>query len=109
MKLNPDFIMQEMEAGVSVLVPTGDSSQKFHGIIRLNESAAFIVKALAEETEISNRYAYPEGSTSGFGLRNVDQRIRLYYGQSEGLAIQSGPEGTCVSFRIPQNRREETA
>ena len=66
-------------------------------------------KALAEETEISNRYAYPEGSTSGFGLRNVDQRIRLYYGQSEGLAIQSGPEGTCVSFRIPQNRREETA
>ena len=66
-------------------------------------------KALAEETAISNRYAYPEGSTSGFGLRNVDQRIRLYYGQSEGLAIQSGPEGTCVSFRIPQNRREETA
>ena len=50
MKLNTDFIMQEMEAGVSVLVPTGDSSQKFHGIIRLNESAAFIVKALAEET-----------------------------------------------------------
>ena len=50
MKLNPDFIMQEMEAGVSVLVPTGDSSQSFHGIVRLNESAAFIVSKLASDT-----------------------------------------------------------
>ena len=39
--------------------------------------------------------------TSGFGLVNVNLRIRLYYNQSEGLAIESGPEGTTVRFRVP--------
>lgn len=43
----------------------------------------------------------------GFGLGNVDQRIRLYYGQDEGLSIQSGPGGTCVSFRVPCKTRED--
>ena len=33
--------------------------------------------------------------------------IRLYYDQEEGLGIESGPEGTCVSFRVPRKTREE--
>ncbi len=37
----------------------------------------------------------------GFGLYNVDQRIRLYYSLDEGLKIESGPEGTVVSFAVP--------
>ena len=37
----------------------------------------------------------------GFGLYNVDQRIRLYYSLDTGLHIESGPSGTTVSFRIP--------
>ena len=37
----------------------------------------------------------------GFGLYNVDQRIRLYYNLDTGLHIESGPEGTTVSFRVP--------
>ena len=39
--------------------------------------------------------------SSGFGLVNVNLRIRLYYNQPEGLLIDSGPEGTTVSFRVP--------
>ena len=46
---------------------------------------------------------------SGFGLRNVDMRIRLYYHQSEGLEITSGPGGTRVSFCVPLRSREEIA
>ncbi len=38
---------------------------------------------------------------SGFGLKNVDLRIRLYYAQQEGLTIESGAGGTIVSFRVP--------
>lgn len=38
---------------------------------------------------------------SGFGLKNVDLRIRLYYSQQEGLQIESGAGGTRVSFRVP--------
>ena len=37
----------------------------------------------------------------GFGLYNVDQRIRLYYNLDHGLHIESGSEGTAISFRVP--------
>ena len=43
----------------------------------------------------------------GFGLVNVNLRIRLYYNQPEGLHIESGPEGTNVIFRVPCRTREE--
>ena len=49
----------------------------------------------------------PEPGHSGFGMRNVDMRIRLYYGKKTGLLISSGPEGTEVSFSIPIRTREE--
>ena len=38
---------------------------------------------------------------SGFGLKNVDLRIRLYYSQNEGLSVESDSSGTRVSFRLP--------
>ena len=38
---------------------------------------------------------------SGFGLKNVDLRIRLYYSQQEGLQIESDGSGTRISFRVP--------
>ena len=47
-----------------------------------------------------------EGS-GGFGLVNVNLRIRLYYNQTDGLNITSGPEGTEVSFRVPCRTRQE--
>ena len=48
-----------------------------------------------------------EPGHSGFGMRNVDMRIRLYYRKQTGLLIRSGPEGTEVSFSIPIRTREE--
>jgi len=42
----------------------------------------------------------------GFGLRNVHQRIRLYYGEPFGLQIESSyTEGTEVTLRIPDSER----
>ena len=43
----------------------------------------------------------------GFGLVNVNMRIRLYYNEPEGLMVRSGPEGTEVSFRVPCRTKEE--
>ncbi len=43
----------------------------------------------------------------GFGLVNVNLRIRLYYNQEEGLSITSNAEGTEVSFSVPCKHREE--
>lgn len=42
---------------------------------------------------------------SGVGLRNVDQRIKLYFGNEYGLIIESEPdEGTKVSIHLPEIR-----
>ena len=57
--------------------------------------------------EIPTAQAALEPGHSGFGMRNVDMRIRLYYQKQTGLLIQSGPEGTEVSFSIPIRTREE--
>jgi two-component system sensor histidine kinase YesM len=39
---------------------------------------------------------------SGFGIGNVNKRIRLYYGEPYGLSIQSEyATGTCVTLVIP--------
>ncbi|WP_379134518.1 sensor histidine kinase [Paenibacillus sp. sgz500958] len=50
----------------------------------------------AEETELS------EG---GFGLRNVHQRLRLYFGEEYGVELNSTEgQGTQIFVRIPKNR-----
>ncbi|AOZ94772.1 histidine kinase [Paenibacillus crassostreae] len=47
--------------------------------------------------------------TIGFGLYNVHQRVRLYYGQHYGVTIESVElQGTRVSLRIPIERRDST-
>ena len=67
------------------------------------------LKTLEESlrAEIPTSQAAQEPGHSGFGMRNVDMRIRLYYKKQTGLLIQSGPEGTEVSFSIPIRTREE--
>ena len=43
-----------------------------------------------------------KGGHSGIGVKNVNQRIKLYYGEAYGLFIESEPdEGTTVTVRIP--------
>lgn len=44
----------------------------------------------------------PAGGHTHIGLRNVDRRIKMYYGKEYGVGIESGPGcGTCVTVRIP--------
>lgn len=63
--------------------------------------------SLAEGTDIPRAQEFPGHNGSGFGLRNVDQRIRLYYGQPDGLQIESGRQGTNVTFRVPSKVKKE--
>ena len=52
-------------------------------------------------------------SADSFGLASVDKRIKLYFGESYGISIESEAEqGTVVSIRLPVEReleREEDA
>jgi two-component system sensor histidine kinase YesM len=53
-------------------------------------------------TKLLNGEISPEGKASGVGVYNVDQRIKLYYGDDYGLHIESELfEGTIVTFKLP--------
>lgn len=65
-----------------------------------------VQESLQEETTTPVQQAMEPGY-SGFGLRNVDLRIRLFYRKQKGLTIRSDCDGTEVSFTIPIKTREE--
>lgn len=46
-----------------------------------------------------------EPTGGGFGLQNVHQRLRLYFGSEYGVLLESiAGTGTTISVRIPKNR-----
>lgn len=47
MRINKDFTIQKVGASY-VAVPVGETSKNFHGMVRLNESAALIWNRMAE-------------------------------------------------------------
>ncbi len=45
----------------------------------------------------------------GYGLCNVDERIKIYFGRGYGLSIDSAPgEGTAITIRIPRRPASES-
>ncbi len=43
------------------------------------------------------------GDQTGIGIKNVNDRIKIYFGEEYGITIESEPdEGTCVSIRMPK-------
>ena len=56
---------------------------------------------------INEQPTVSHGGSGGFGLVNVNLRIRLYYNQTDGLKITSGPGGTEVSFTVPCRTEKE--
>ena len=47
------------------------------------------------------------GDRRGIGIKNVNDRIQIYFGERYGLQITSEPdEGTCVKIRIPKLEEE---
>ena len=60
MKQNPDFILRTV-AETLVLVPVGEASRKFPGMISMNDTSAFLWGRLAEDqTEDSLTHALLE-------------------------------------------------
>lgn len=44
-----------------------------------------------------------DGGTDSIGMRNVNRRIRLHYGEEYGLSVESRKhEGTVVTLRMPK-------
>jgi two-component system, sensor histidine kinase YesM len=52
-----------------------------------------------------SREPSPEPEGHGYGVFNIDKRLRLRYGEASGLRFSSAPgQGTLVQIRIPRSR-----
>ena len=49
MKINPDFVLKDV-AGKTIVVPVGEASIDFNGIMTLNKTAAFLFGLLQDDT-----------------------------------------------------------
>jgi len=46
---------------------------------------------------------FDKSDSKGYGIKNVNERIKLYFGEKYGLEIESSPgKGTTVKIRIPK-------
>lgn len=70
MKLKSSFVVHSI-ANSQIMVPIGDSADSFHGFVRSNETAAFIVENLKEDTskeqlvqKLLNEYDVDESNAS---------------------------------------------
>ncbi len=92
----------------------------YHGMEFMNGDGEILVKAYKQEDLyidiIDNGLGMPQevaddlltnegkskGSGSGIGLKNVNERIQLYFGTDYGLEIYSEPdEGTTIRIHMP--------
>ena len=48
MKLNENFLIHQTENG-EILIPVGEETKKFHGVVKLNQTGAEIVHLLEEQ------------------------------------------------------------
>ncbi len=70
-----------------------------------SERLAFLRRELDHPVHAEDYDSY-EG---GFGLLNVHQRLRLYFGEEYGVQLNSvAGEWTTISIRIPKHRRSHT-
>jgi two-component system sensor histidine kinase YesM len=84
---------------------------KGHIDIRARQSGQAIVFSVADTgvgieparlRSLKRKLSDPEGRLDSFGLKNVADRIRIYFGDGHGLAFGSEVgKGTTVSFTIP--------
>lgn len=61
-----------------------------------------------DETQIAAIMSKERSDRSGIGIKNVDDRLKIYFGAAYGITIDSAPdEGTRVNIRMPKLREEE--
>ncbi|WMT40083.1 ATP-binding protein [Paenibacillus sp. D2_2] len=83
-----------------------------NGVGMSEEELELVRQSLAMETEVTvgQRFRNRTSSSSGVGLINVYQRLRLYYGEQLKLSIESEEfQGTLVTIILPVQARPEEA
>ena len=67
-----------------------------------------VVFRLREEEQIRAIMSKERSDRAGIGIKNVNDRLKIYFGAAYGITIDSEPdEGTRVIIRMPKVREEE--
>ncbi len=100
----------------------------YHGIDRMVDQGMIIIRIFQDGEDIifqvedngigmteeqCSQFLKQEGSDrqglGGIGIKNVNDRIKIYFGENYGISIQSElDEGTCVTIRMPKVEGDET-
>jgi two-component system, LytTR family, sensor kinase len=96
----PPMILQPLvENSVKYgIAPKDDGGTIILTVKRFNNMIFFEVK---DDGLGSNAQKVMDGSSSGVGLKNTDQRLKSIFGPDSGLRIRSNEWGYSVSFFIP--------
>ena len=122
-KLKTEIVVDESAEGTSIPIlsiqPLVENAVK-HGVAARSTPGTVRLRArilpeglLVEVTDDGDGFSSPgirrTPSGSGLGLDNVRQRLRLCFGESAPLRIQSSERGSTVSFVVPTDRNDEGA
>lgn len=101
----------------------------YHGMEFMDGDGLIMVKAWQEENELylsvadnglgmtedkvetilTGKSSSGNGRGSGIGVKNVNERIKLYFGEAYGITIDSEPdEGTTVIIHLPAKDEKES-
>ena len=84
-----------------ILIEARDAGDKI--LLRVRDNGLGMTKETLERI-----FQINPSRTSGIGVKNVHQRIQLYFGKEYGLKIESEPEeGTVVDIWLPKTEGEE--
>jgi sensor histidine kinase YesM len=104
--LIPPMILQPLvENAVKYgIAPKDDGGTIYLTVKRVNQMIFFEVK---DDGLGSNAKKVMDGSSSGVGIKNTNQRLRSTFGPGAGLRIHSNEWGYSVSFFIPIGKEEK--
>lgn len=115
--INADESLMDYKCLKIILQPIIENAI-YHGIDRMVDKGLIVINIMPFEDKvlmqvIDNGLGMPEEimagilssekDTFGIGLRNVNSRIQIYFGQEYGIKIQSEADiGTCIDILIPK-------
>jgi sensor histidine kinase YesM len=101
----PPMILQPLvENAVKYgIAPKDEGGTIMFTVKRINQMIYFEVK---DDGLGTNAKKVMDGSSSGVGIKNTDQRLRSTFGPGSGLRIHSNEWGYSVSFFIPVSEEE---
>ncbi len=96
----------------------------YHGLDRMVDEGHIVVRVYGEEDDVvleveDNGVGMTKeqchsilqkepGDVSGIGIKNVNDRIKIYFGEDYGIMIESEPDvGTKVKIRMPKLKKED--